>query len=83
MTTKLLREGRKLAVLGCRVDGSKKWWHIAKAGRNVPQICSSADHGSNLVISTSLCNKTIYTNGYAADFRPPEGALCPACAERN
>src|SRR5580765_3000088 len=84
--TKLLRVGGKLAVLGVE-DGRRAmgWWHVARPGTyGAPQGNSwEADQeGANLVYGRSLCNRTIVTNGYAADWRPPDGALCPGCKER-
>lgn len=80
--TKLIRYGGKLAVLG--VDPSSKaaatgWWHVARPGSwNAPQENS----GWGITNATSLCRRLIVTNGYAADFRPADGVLCPACREQ-
>lgn len=84
--TKLLRVGGKLAVLGVE-DGPRSmgWWHVARPGTwNTPQGLSGQmnQQGSDLAYATALCGRTIVTNGYASDFRPPDGLLCPACAER-
>ena len=74
----LAKVGGKLAVLGVALNGSK-WWHIARPGSyNAPQ-----GSGMEMIAyATSLCDRTIATNGYAADFRPAETVLCPACRER-
>lgn len=80
--TKMIRYGGKLAVLG--VDPTSKaaalsWWHIARPGTwDAPQDNS----GTGLTYGTSLCRRQIVTNGYAADFAPLEGSLCPACREQ-
>lgn len=80
--TKLIRVGGKLAVLG--VDPSSRasatgWWHVASPGTwDAPQ----ENTGWQLTYATSLCRKTVVTNGYAADFRPADNVLCPGCKER-
>jgi hypothetical protein len=83
--TNLIRVGGKLAVLGVE-DGlrSMGWWHVARPGTwDTPQgISGTACEGDDLAYGKALCGKTIVTNGYAADWRPPKGLLCPACAER-
>ena len=81
MTTKLLRVGMKLAVLGC-APPDVKFWHIMNPGSwNIPQLSGSAgNHG--LTVGKTLCGINAYSNGYAVDWRPPEGQLCPACNER-
>jgi len=83
--TKLLRVGGKLAVLGVE-DGLKSmgWWHVARPGTwDTPQGLSGTQcEGDDLAYGKALCGKTIVTNGYAADWRPPDGVLCPACCER-
>ncbi len=83
--TNLIRVGGKLAVLGVE-DGLRAmgWWHIARPGTwNTPQGLSGTEcQGADLAYGKSLCGKTIVTNGYASDWRPPKGALCPACAEQ-
>lgn len=76
---KLLRVGRRLAVLGVDIDRPTGPWHIVKPGSFTPAL--GADHGKT--IGTSLCGRYAITNGYAADFTPPDGALCPACSERT
>lgn len=80
--TKLIRYGGKLAVLG--VDPSSKktatgWWHVARPGTYDAPLENT---GLGLTWATSLCRKNIVTNGYAADFRPLDGVLCPACKEQ-
>jgi hypothetical protein len=84
--TKLLRVGGKLAVLGVE-DGRRAmgWWHVAQPGTwNTPQGLSgeSDQLGADLTYGKALCGRTIVTNGYAADWRPPDGVLCPACREQ-
>lgn len=83
--TKLLRVGGKLAVLGVE-DGARAmgWWHVARPGTYAaPQGLSGTEcQGADLVYGRALCGRTIVTNGYAADWRPPDGVLCPACREQ-
>lgn len=83
--TKLIRVGGKLGVLGVE-DGlrSMGWWHVARPGTfGAPQGLSGTEcQGDDLVYGKALCGKAIVTNGYAADWRPPDGLLCPACRER-
>lgn len=82
--TKLLRVGRRLAVLGVEVNmeegaaaPSMRHWHVVNPGSyNVPQL------GTRLSIGRSMCGRRVATNGYASDHRPPDGSLCPACEER-
>lgn len=80
MATKLLRQGGRLAVLGVAQD-DMRWWHICRPGISLPIIEAAGNDG--LRIGKSICNRVVYTNGYSADFRPPEGILCPACEERQ
>lgn len=85
--TNLIRVGGRLAVLGVE-DGRKAmgWWHVMRPGSHgTPQGDPGApdQEGRNLVYGTSMCGKTnIVSNGYAADWRPPQGQLCPACSEQ-
>jgi hypothetical protein len=85
--TQLIRVGGRLAVLGVE-DNTRAmgWWHIMQPGSHgTPQGDPGApdQEGRNLVYGKSLCGKiNIVSNGYAADWRPPKGQLCPACAER-
>lgn len=83
--TKLIRVGGKLAVLGVE-DGplSMTWWHVARPGSYAaPQGISGTEcQGDDLVYGKALCGRTIVTNGYAADFAPPDGLLCPGCREQ-
>jgi hypothetical protein len=79
--TRLIRIGQKLATLGV-LDGAvttaqAKWWHIARPG-----TIGHPDLITKMTYATSLCRRNIATNGYASDFTPPPGALCPACAEQ-
>lgn len=84
--TNLIRVGGRLAVLG--VEDNRRamgWWHVLRPGTfAAPQGNSWApdQEGANLVYGKSLCGATnIVSNGYAADWRPPPGTLCPACQE--
>lgn len=84
--TQLIRVGGKLAVLGVE-DGVRSMgrWHVARPGSYAPPQGNSwgpDQQGSNLVYGKALCGKTIVTNGYAADWRPPDGVLCPGCREQ-
>jgi hypothetical protein len=83
--TKLLRVGGKLAVLGVE-DGRRAmgWWHVARPGTwATPQgLSGTACEGDDLTYAKALCGRAIVTNGYAADWRPPDGTLCPACREQ-
>jgi hypothetical protein len=84
--TQLIRIGGKLAVLGVE-DGRRAmgWWHVARPGTwSAPQGLSgqSGQQGDDLTHAKALCGRTVVTNGYAADWRPPDGLLCPACRER-
>jgi hypothetical protein len=83
--TKLIRVGHRLAVLGVE-DGpaAMGWWHVAVPGTwNTPQgLSGTACEGDDLAYATSLCRRRIATNGYAADWRPPDGVLCPSCREQ-
>jgi len=81
-TVKLLEVGRRLAVLGCEEPSpdrpnTLRWWHVVHPGSySIPQVGDKLTHGK------SLCGKFVVSNGYAADWRPPEGELCPKCSER-
>jgi hypothetical protein len=83
--TKLLRVGGKLAVLGVE-DGRRAmgWWHVARPGTwGAPQGLSGTQcEGDDLTHAKALCGLTVVTNGYAVDWRPPDGTLCPACREQ-
>lgn len=85
--TKLIRVGGKLAVLGVsdQPGEAMRWWHVCRPGTwSTPQGNSggSDQEGRDLTYARSLCGRYVVTNGYAVDFRPPDGALCPACAEQ-
>lgn len=83
--TKLIRVGGRLGVLGVEEGpNSMLWWHVARPGTfAAPQGLSGTEcQGDDLVHARALCGKTIVTNGYAADFRPADGALCPGCREQ-
>lgn len=81
----LLRVGGKLAVLGVE-DGPRAMgkWHVARPGTWDPPKDDSgiAPDGMSLTYAKSFCNKYIVTNGHPADWNPPIGTLCPACAEQ-
>jgi hypothetical protein len=84
--TQLIRVGGKLAVLGVE-DGLRAmgWWHVCRPGTwNTPQGLSgeSDQLGADLTYATAMCGRPVVSNGYAADWRPPEGLLCPACREQ-
>jgi hypothetical protein len=84
--TKLLRVGGRLAVLGVE-DGLRSMgrWHVARPGTwSVPQGLSgrSDQEGNDLTYARALCGRRVVTNGYAADWRPPDGQLCPGCREQ-
>jgi len=84
--TNLIRVGGRLAVLGVE-DGlrSMGWWHVCQPGTwDIPQGLSgqAGEEGDDLTYATALCGRRVVSNGYAADWRPPPGILCPACAER-
>lgn len=84
--TQLIRVGGKLAVLGVE-DGPRAmgYWHVARPGTwSAPQGNSGAGNqeGNDLTYAKAMCGRRIVSNGYAADWRPPVGQLCPACAEQ-
>lgn len=84
--TNLIRVGGRLAVLGVE-DGRKAmgWWHVCRPGTWDPPQGNSwgpDQEGANLVYARALCGRTVVSNGYAADWRPPTGTLCPACREQ-
>ncbi len=83
--TKLLRIGGRLAVLGVE-DGLRAmgWWHVARPGTWSPPAGSAGTEpeGAGLTYAKSLCGRYVVTNGQPADWNPPDGTLCPACAER-
>ncbi len=83
--TKLLRVGGRLAVLGVE-DGLRAMgaWHVARPGTwSAPQgLSGTACEGDDLTRAKALCGRVIVTNGYAADWRPPDGLLCPGCREQ-
>lgn len=84
--TNLIRVGGKLAVLGVEADRrAMGWWHVLRPGTySAPQGNSWGpdQEGNNLTYGKSLCGRTVVSNGYEADWRPPPGTLCPACAEQ-
>jgi hypothetical protein len=84
--TQLIRVGGRLAVLGVE-DGRRAmgWWHICRPGTWDPPQGNSwgpDQEGANLVYAKALCGRVVVSNGYAADWRPPAGTLCPACSEQ-
>lgn len=86
--TDLIRVGGRLAVLGVE-SGSRAaalgWWHVCRPGTwSMPQGLSgqSDQQGNDLTYAKAMCGKTVISNGYAADWRPPQGMLCPACSEQ-
>jgi hypothetical protein len=84
--TNLIRVGGKLAVLGVE-EGARAmgWWHVLRPGTyGVPQGEPGApdQEGRNLTHGRAICGRTVVSNGYAADWRPPQGQLCPACSRR-
>jgi hypothetical protein len=84
--TDLIRVGGKLAVLGVE-DGRRAmgWWHVCKPGSwTAPQALAlhGGAEGTDLTYARALCGRRVVSNGYAADWRPPAGTLCPACAEQ-
>jgi hypothetical protein len=84
--TNLIRVGGRLAVLGVE-EGARAagWWHVLRPGSyDAPQgLAGSPDQeGRNLTHGRALCGRVVVSNGYAADWRPPRGQLCPACAEQ-
>jgi hypothetical protein len=85
--TNLIRVGGKLAVLGVedRPGAAMGWWHVCRPGTwPTPQGNSggSDQEGADLTYAKALCGRRVVSNGYAADWRPPKGQLCPACAEQ-
>jgi hypothetical protein len=84
--TNLIRVGGRLAVLGVE-DGARAmgWWHVVRPGSfDAPQGLSGqpGQDGTDLTYGRALCGRIVVSNGYAADWRPPQGQLCPACAEQ-
>lgn len=84
--TQLIRVGGRLAVLGVE-DGARAmgWWHVVRPGSHgAPQGNSWGpdQQGANLVYGRAMCGRLVVSNGYAADWRPPRGMLCPACSEQ-
>jgi len=81
--TNLIRVGGRVAVLGVDPRRAGGWWHVANPGSwDAPTDNSGGLTPDGLVFATAMCKTRIVTNGYAADWRPPVGQLCPACAER-
>lgn len=85
--TKLIRVGGKIAVLGVedKPGAAMRWWHVCRPGTwSAPQGTSGGmdQEGRDLTYARALCGRYVVSNGYAADFAPPDGALCPACSEQ-
>jgi hypothetical protein len=85
--TNLIRVGGKLAVLGVedRPHAAMGWWHVVRPGTySMPQGNSggSDQEGADLTYAKAMCGRRVVSNGYAADWRPPKGQLCPACSEQ-
>ena len=83
----LIKVGGKNAVLGVedRPGAAMGRWHVARPGTWDPPQGNSGgmdQQGADLTYARAECGRYIVTNGYSADFRPPAGVLCPACAER-
>jgi hypothetical protein len=87
VATKLLRVGGRLAVLGIEAGpgdtvGDATRWHVMSPGTwSVPQLGGAGNAG--LTVGRTLCGRHAFSNGYAADFKPLDGALCAACEERS
>lgn len=84
--TNLIRVGGKLAVLGVE-EGRRAsgWWHVLRPGTySAPQGNSWGpdQEGNNLTHGKALCGRVVVSNGYAVDWRPPPGTLCPACRDQ-
>jgi hypothetical protein len=84
--TNLIRVGGKLAVLGVEDNArAMGWWHVCRPGTwSPPQGITQAGNaeGGDLTYAKALCGRVVVSNGYAVDWRPPAGVLCPACAEQ-
>lgn len=81
---KLLSVGGRLAVLGvANLNGEPdlSQWHVMSPGSwTAPQIGGA--HNAGIVVGRTMCGRHAHTNGYSADFRPPDGSVCAACRER-
>lgn len=81
--TNLIRVGGRLAVLGVE-DGMRAmgWWHVCRPGTwSMPQgLTQTGAEGTDLTYAKALCGRRVVSNGYAADWRPPPGQLCPGCS---
>lgn len=87
MTTNLVRVGGRLAVLGIGTNAEgtvndTRFWHVMNPGTWNTPIVGGA-HNAGLTVGRTLCGRHAWSNGYAADWKPPEGSMCPACAERS
>ena len=85
--TNLIRVGGKLAALGVedKAGSAMGWWHVCRPGTwSAPQGNSggSDQEGADLTYAKALCGRRVVSNGYAADWCPPKGQLCPGCAEQ-
>jgi hypothetical protein len=94
--TRLRKVGGRLAVYGYReapspgatpeqAEKQLARAHIVNPGSYaVPQVPNHPLAGeSGLAHARSLCGIPIVTNGYAADFTPPDLELCPVCVQTN
>jgi hypothetical protein len=84
--SQLIRVGGRLAVLGVE-DGRRAmgYWHVVRPGSYDAPLGNSwgpDQEGRNLTHGRALCGRVVVSNGYAADWRPPAGLLCPACSEQ-
>ena len=81
-STNLIRVGQKLGVLGCEEPkpgrpNTLRWWHVLRPGTyGTPDLITKMTYGR------ALCGRVVVSNGYAADWRPAEGSMCPACNEQ-
>jgi hypothetical protein len=80
--SQLIRQGGKLGVLGVEEPSPSKpnaarWWHVLRPGS-----WAAPDAITKMTYGRAVCGRIVVSNGYAADWRPPEGSICPACNER-
>lgn len=84
--TNLIRVGGRLAVLGVEDNArAMGWWHVCRPGTwSMPQGNSGGgdQEGADLTYARALCGRMVVSNGYAADWRPPQGDICPGCQEQ-
>lgn len=77
---RLIKRGGRLVALGAVANDPRRW-HVIAGGVSAP-VLGPATGGDGLRIGRALCGREVMTNGYPADFRPPESQLCSACSER-